>query len=439
MSKNFYTSCAKITIAALVLVVVGFLPVRSWADDLIINRVSIAEVPPDFGVKPQGITVKISWFTTVETYGEVDFGTTANYTSIVGSSLTPSIQHEIQIGGLKGETTYHFKIVARTAFGTKLDSFDQSFKTSKFVDTTAPVISNVRVTYAGGTYFIVTWMTDKPTDARVEYSTDPSLARPASAGGSWGVTAHEVLAGGLRKNTLYYFRVTSVDRDGNRAVQSSFSVITASSDVGDNAPLVISQVSPVSWPDPLITPTTITFTWHTNQPSRGSVNVRGANGRRVDEVTFLGVDHTTTATGLKPDSVYVISISANDGLRHSATLGDITLRTAALTPIATPPSATAPKPQVKGESVCGAYAYGICRNFQVEQNGASALRTSLQSYFRGRVPATAQSRWYTWVNAYVYGGYPVAAIARAIQGYQTVHVGIPWNVWRTSPDYLRTQ
>lgn len=411
------------------------------ADDFFINRVTVVEVPPVFGTKPTGIIVKITWSTTSPSYGQVDYGTTTAYGSVALQAPEGLLQHEVQIQGLKGETTYHFKIEAITTAGQHLESFDQTFKTSKFVDITPPVISNVSVTFTGGTYFIVTWFTDKSSDSGVDYSTRADFSGSRGAGGNRDTTSHEVVVGSLSPNTTYYFRVHSNDSNSNRTTVVGSPITTTVTDVNDRkAPLVISQVSPVSYPDPLISSTAITFTWHTNQPSRGHVSVSGPGGKGVDEKGFLALDHMIGVAGLKPDTVYVATISAGDIFGHSANIGNITLRTSTTATVASAPATQFqyPQPQVEGASTCyPVFAYGTCRDVAAEQRGAVQLRAALERYFHGRVPRAAQRRWYTWVNAYVYGGYPVVAVARAVQGQPTVHAAIPWSAWKNSPDYKR--
>jgi hypothetical protein len=64
------------------------------------------------------------------------------------------------------------------------------------------------------------------------------------------------------------------------------------------------------------------------------------------------------------------------------------------------------------------------------------LKESLsRDYNLGRLRINP-SNWGKLVNAYVYGGYPVAAIARAVvYGGKTVHSEIPYDAWENTSDY----
>jgi hypothetical protein len=67
---------------------------------------------------------------------------------------------------------------------------------------------------------------------------------------------------------------------------------------------------------------------------------------------------------------------------------------------------------------------------------AQELRQSLENYLGTTLNIGLQD-WYKLVNAYVYGGYPIEAIAQAIKwSGKTVHPTIAWSVWKNSQDYL---
>ena len=71
-----------------------------------------------------------------------------------------------------------------------------------------------------------------------------------------------------------------------------------------------------------------------------------------------------------------------------------------------------------------------------EQARAVELKQGLESYFgSGAIPISAEN-WHTVVDSYIYGGYPIPAIARAIRfGGKTVHPSIPWDQWQEKDEY----
>ena len=90
-------------------------------------------------------------------------------------------------------------------------------------DTTAPVISNVRVTSITDTTVLIEWTTDEPGDSMLEYGTQSA---------SWGsyetvrndtvlVFNHSVTLTDLLSDTTYYFQAGSFDAYGNGPTVSS--------------------------------------------------------------------------------------------------------------------------------------------------------------------------------------------------------------------------
>lgn len=66
------------------------------------------------------------------------------------------------------------------------------------------------------------------------------------------------------------------------------------------------------------------------------------------------------------------------------------------------------------------------------------LSRELAAAIGERAKTIAERDWKTLTNAYVYGGYPTAAIKRAIElGGVTVHPAIPYEAWKGSADFLR--
>ncbi len=412
------------------------LALPAQAEVLVISSVTVQDQPADAQFAASGASVKITWLTNQEATGRVEFGLTDAYGLYVQSTDTPSRLHEVTLSSLKGETTYHFRLIAEAPGQVPFYSFDQTFRTSRFVSTVKPVVSDVHVTFTGGTYFIVTWVTDKPSDSGVDFSLSRDMSWPGGAGGNRDTTQHEVIVGGLRTGTTYYAVAHSTDGDGNVGTGSGFVVTTTATDLGDKAPLVLSQVSPVSWPDSRISATSITFTWHTNQPSRGTVDVRGPGGKRVDETGFLSTEHTVNVLNLQPNTAYLVNIGVGDIFRQGAGMNDIALHTAP--EVALPQvTYTVPTPRVLGAACTNPNAYGApCRDLGLERKLAAELNVTLKRYFHGRVPQSARDHWFELIRACAYGHYPAQAIIQAVRfGGKTVHPSIPWARWKTTSDY----
>ncbi len=84
------------------------------------------------------------------------------------------------------------------------------------------------------------------------------------------------------------------------------------------------------------------------------------------------------------------------------------------------------------------FAYDQPRIFIAdEQEQARELKAELEANYDMSNLRINATNWNTIVNSYVYGQYPVAAIARAIVfGGKTVHPEFPWASWKATQDYL---
>lgn len=98
---------------------------------------------------------------------------------------------------------------------------------------------------------------------------------------------------------------------------------------------------------------------------------------------------------------------------------------------------TMDKEWVNGQRV---FAYGQARiSLEEEATRAQELRDALNSNYNFSSLQIQDKDWAYLVNGYIYGGYPVDAIARAIlYGGRTVHENIPWEYWKETQDYKNT-
>lgn len=93
----------------------------------------------------------------------------------------------------------------------------------------------------------------------------------------------------------------------------------------------------------------------------------------------------------------------------------------------------------------GTFAYGFARvrSLTTEQVLAIALANYLDEILPGvfnrlfhQSTSVSKQWWYTYVNAYVYGGYTLSEIKQSVRfGGKTVHPTISATQWRSSQDY----
>jgi peroxiredoxin len=166
----------------------------------------------------------ISWSTSIKAYGNLLYGKTENYgmDSIAG---TEQAAQKVTLSGLEPGTAYHFAVVATDNTSKELArSSDQVFNTPARLTTKAPFVTAYKVipTDIGA---LVTWTTDKSCSSQVLYGADQQCSNSTQLD-SRMVTEHSVRVSGLEINTTYYYRIKSVDSDGNTMVMDPPNVFT---------------------------------------------------------------------------------------------------------------------------------------------------------------------------------------------------------------------
>lgn len=123
-------------------------------------------------------------------------------------------------------------------------------------------------------------------------------------------------------------------------------------------------------------------------------------------------------------------------LRRSKELGDLGAWSSNLELICPKAVADSDNQVAEQELAAGDFAYGKARLSSLEQE--QSLAKSLKSEIDTQYPelAISEQDWSTVVNSYIYGGYPLEAINKAIElGGKTVHPEIPYSSWQGSVEY----
>jgi beta-lactamase superfamily II metal-dependent hydrolase len=94
-------------------------------------------------------------------------------------------------------------------------------------NTTPPVISNVQVDDITTSGALITWTTDEPADALIEYG--PTTSYGNSVSDPTDANSHSIVLTGLSGNTLYHYRVKSTDAMGNTTTSVDHSFRTGGS------------------------------------------------------------------------------------------------------------------------------------------------------------------------------------------------------------------
>jgi chitodextrinase len=139
-----------------------------------------------------------------------------------GDSVSPTTGDK----GDEEQIVYHYRVLSQDSFANLAISEDHTFTvvmTSE--DTIAPQITNLEVSSVIDTSAQVSWETDEPTSAVLEYGLAEgeyqwSLEHTSLA------TTHQFLLIGLTPATTYHFRAGSSDQTGNWTVTADTTLVT---------------------------------------------------------------------------------------------------------------------------------------------------------------------------------------------------------------------
>lgn len=159
----------------------------------------------------------VTWTTNEPANSKVEYGLTDAYELGEVSAADFATSHSLDLSGLLGNTTYHFRVTSADSSGNAATSVDDTFTTVAPPDGTPPIISNIRVINITETSATVTWETNEPANSRVRFG----LTGAYTAGNIFSadlVLMHSVNLSSLTRSTLYHFEVSSIDGSGNAAV-----------------------------------------------------------------------------------------------------------------------------------------------------------------------------------------------------------------------------
>jgi len=207
-----------------------------------------------------------SWTTDKPSVSYIEYGTTTALGSSTLSTTVPSTQQVVAISNLASSTTYYFRVISTDEVGnTASSSLDTNGTAYTFTtiapkvnDTTLPNIFNVATSSITLYSANITWNTDKPTVAKVEYGTTTALGALTATTTSYN-SAQSVPLTGLTSNTTYYFRVISTDQSSNVASSTTYTFTTLAL---DHTPPTISDVKTA-----LVGSTGAIASWTTNKSS----------------------------------------------------------------------------------------------------------------------------------------------------------------------------
>jgi len=167
---------------------------------------------------------------------------------------------------------------------------------------TPPVITFVAASGITGTSATITWTTDQPSSAQVEYGTTTSYGSLSALNSSL-VTSQSVTLTGLTPGTTYDYAVISANYAGQLSASPNFTFST---------PMSIPVISAVNSSG--LTTTSATITWTTDQASSSQVEygITTAYGSLSPNNASPVTSHSVTLSGLTPGATYDYAVISAD-------------------------------------------------------------------------------------------------------------------------------
>jgi ribosomal protein S27E len=294
-------------------------------DYVFITTATPDTTPPTISnVQVVGVTdtlAVVTWTTNEPADSAVEYGKDTSMGQKIADPKNFVLKHSMTLTGLEPSTTYRLKAASTDPSGNgPARSEELVFTTMRSPDTTAPIISNIKVSGITDRLAVVTWETDEPADGAVEYGLLASYGSKATHAGLG--TLHEVTLLNLKPSTAYHFRVRSTDASGNGPGLSEDSVFTTAAAPDNLPPAVLNlHVSGISQ-------TGATVLWETDEIADAHLEYGTTTAYGLSSsVNEFSLSHSLLLANLKPDTLYHLRVRSADPSGNLGQSGDITFRT----------------------------------------------------------------------------------------------------------------
>lgn len=160
----------------------------------------------------------VEWDLSVGATGQIQYGTSQNLGQFSNKENRYLDYHRQTISGLNDDT-YYYRVIGEDANGNSYAS-SISQVTISSGQTTQPttsqeiVVSNMEILELGEDGFVVGYTTNVPTTGQVLYGTSGGLGKGTSVQTARS-TEHQIQVSSLEAGTVYFYRVTGTDANGN--------------------------------------------------------------------------------------------------------------------------------------------------------------------------------------------------------------------------------
>ncbi|MBI5733083.1 fibronectin type III domain-containing protein [Candidatus Jorgensenbacteria bacterium] len=278
-------------------------------DDDVIGGVSVDGV--------RSTVAAVSWTTVAPGTSVVEYSPTGPTYDLSKSDTNLIVDHKIYLANLFPATPYFVRVRSVDQSGAEFVD-DNSGGGYTFTTTPGAVITAVTPFDVFDTRASIAWYTDIPSNSFVTYATSSSFEGGVEIGdaslvqGDTGPYEHRVILNNLEPTTTYYFKVKSVDGQGNIAEEFNggryYSFVTTQ----DVSPPIISNVA-----SPVITNSSVVVFWQTNELADSEVEYGTVSGIYSNQTTINttpALTHTAVLLNLLSETTYYYRVISKDNL-----------------------------------------------------------------------------------------------------------------------------
>ena len=267
-------------------------------------------------------TATISWSTDEASTSRVDYGTSTSYGSNEVNA-NYNIDHSIILSNLTPETTYYFKVTSvDSSISSNSTTDDNStngytFTTLPSSDSTPPTISSILIGTPTHNSVTITWTTNENSNSLLDFGTT-TFYGTTQGNSSDSTTSHSETLVGLAPSTVYYFRVKSMDANGNTGKNTDVTNTFTTDDSPDPGDVTGPEISSISVSS--ITSISATISWTTDESSDSSVgfSLNTSYDQEQGSVTQT-TSHSVTLTNLAPGTDYYYKVKSRDNAGNLST------------------------------------------------------------------------------------------------------------------------
>ncbi len=243
----------------------------------------------------------IDWVTARDSTGFVYYGTSPTDLSQSKGTLDVVSKHKVTVTGLSPSTVYFYRVqsfdLERNYTLDNSYSPIYTFRTSESAQVDSVIVSDIGLSTA-----LVSWHTNVPTSAKVDYGTDTDYSFSKTDDSGYA-TNHILKLDGMQGGTLYHLRISATTAYG--------SVVTSDDYHFDTIPLpTISNVrfQPIN-DQPTIA---VRVTWTTNVPTDTQITYDSQGSSKKQADGTLSTDHSIVLADLASNADYRINLSGRD-------------------------------------------------------------------------------------------------------------------------------